>query len=405
MSHDQSDPLAPLRDAFVLPEGVCYLNGNSLGALPKQAALQIQHTVQAQWGQSLVSAWNTAGWIDWPESLGDALAQVLGAAHGQTLICDSTSINIFKLLHAALERHPKRRVIVLERDAFPTDNYIAQGLQQIRGDLQLLYCDAHELAQNLDRDDIAAALLGHVNYRSGERLPLQQLQNIATQHATPIVWDLAHSAGAIPLALDLWGVEYAVGCTYKFLNGGPGAPAFAYVAKACQRELNPLLQGWLGHQHPFAFSPEYTASDGIRRLQVGTPPIVAMAALKASLEIFEQTNINTLWGKSCALFEHFVAALRERDLLSELALLTPCKADQRGSQLSLQHPQAQAICQALAAQHNVIADFRRPGVLRFGLTPLYTRFHDIDHAVTALHSIMRTSSWRDVTFPTHHKVT
>ena len=401
---DQADPLAELRDAFVLPAGLCYLNGNSLGPLPRTSAKRLDTELHEHWGQALVGAWNSAGWIDLPIQLGNKLGGLLGAAEGQTLVADSTSINLFKLLHAALQRHPQRRLVVLEHDAFPTDNYIAQGRRQLRPDLELHYLAADELMDALAGSDVAAALLGHVNYRSGRRLDLPALQRQAHTQDTPIVWDLAHSIGALPLALDAWEVDYAVGCSYKFLNGGPGAPAFSYVARRRQADLKLLLQGWLGHHRPFAFEPEYRPAENIRRLQVGTPSILSMASLDAALDVFAKTTVEKLWDKSCRLFDDFQTGLQNRPELADFELMTPADPAHRGSQLSLAHPHAHAICRALA-EAGVIADYREPAILRFGLTPLYTRFSEIDRALNTLCDIMRDDRWGAPEYQQQQKVT
>ncbi len=394
---------APLRDAFVLPEGKIYLNGNSLGALPRQVQQRMQQVISDEWGADLVGAWNSAGWVDLPQRLGDKIGHILGAAPGQTLVCDSTSINIFKLLHAALQRHPNRRVVLLEDTAFPTDNYIAQGLLRVRPDLQLRCLPATQIAEAL-ADEVAAVLLSHVNYRTGARVDLPLLQSRAAPSGIPIVWDLAHSAGAFPLHLDAWGVEYAVGCGYKFFNGGPGAPAFAYVAKAAQPGLQPILSGWFGHARPFAFEPDYAPATGIERLQVGTPAILSMSALDAAIDLLQQCDPTDLWQRSCHLFDCMLHALEADPVFSQCRVLTPREAEQRGSQLSIEHPQAYAVCRALAAQ-GVISDYREPGILRFGFAPAYVDESDVVNAAGHLLTILREQGWDKPEYQQRTKVT
>nr|MBV6631179.1 kynureninase [Oceanococcus sp. HetDA_MAG_MS8] len=396
-------PNAPLREHFVLPAGRIYLNGNSLGPLPKLARERLHRVIDAEWGQHIVSGWNQAGWVDLPQRVGNKLGALIGAARGQVVVCDSTSVNILKLLHAALSWHPQRRVLLLEEQAFPTDNYMAQGLRQLRPDLELRPLPGSQIAAALD-DSVAAVLVSHINYRSGERLDLPSIQAQATNQGIPIVWDLAHSAGAVPLDLDSWGVDYAVGCGYKFLNGGPGAPAFAYVAQRHQAQLQPLLSGWFGHARPFAFEPDYQPAADINRLQVGTPPILSMSALDAALDVFASQSIHQLWQQSCALFERLLQALEADPVFDECELLTPRAPEARGSQLSLHHPEAYAICRALAAD-DVIADYREPGILRLGLAPAYLRADDVDQAAALLLRILREQRWRDPAFQTRLKVT
>jgi kynureninase len=396
-------PSAPLREQFVLPSGRVYLNGNSLGPLPTAARERLHQVIDDEWGQQIVSGWNQAGWVDLPQRLGDKIGRLIGAAQGQVVVCDSTSINILKLLHAALCWHPQRRVLLLEEQAFPTDNYMAQGLRQLRPDLQLRPLPGAQIAAALD-DSVAAVLVSHINYRSGERLDLPSVQAQAKNQGIPIVWDLAHSAGAVPLELDRWGVDYAVGCGYKFLNGGPGAPAFAYVAERHQAQLQPLLSGWFGHARPFAFEPDYQPAADINRLQVGTPAILSMSALDAAIDVLASVPSARLWQQSCALFDRLLHTLEADPVFAECQVLTPRAPEARGSQLSLHHPEAYAICRALAAEE-VIADYREPGILRLGLAPAYLSADDIDQAAAVLLRILREQRWRDPAFQTRLKVT
>lgn len=386
-----------------MPQGRVYLNGNSLGPLPRAARERLHQVIDEEWGQHIVGGWNAAGWVDLPQRVGDKIGRLIGAAQGQVVVSDSTSINILKLLHAALSWHPERQIVLLEEHAFPTDNYMAQGLRQLRPELELRPLPAAQISAALD-DSVAAVLVSHINYRSGERLDLPGIQAQANKRGIPIVWDLAHSAGAVPLELDGWGVDYAVGCGYKFLNGGPGAPAFAYVAQRHQAQLHPLLSGWFGHARPFAFEPDYQPAADINRLQVGTPPILSMSALDAALDVFEAQSIAQLWQQSCALFDRLIHTLEADPVFRECELLTPRAPEARGSQLSLRHPEAYAICRALAAG-DVIADYREPGILRLGLAPAYLSADEIDQAAAVLLRILREQRWRDPAFQTRLKVT
>ncbi len=400
---DAADALAPARAAFALAPELLYFNGNSLGPCTYKTIEHMRTVVEKQWGIEIIRGWNTAGWIDLPLQTGEKLSKILGAASGQSIVCDSTSINLYKLLSGALARHPTRKVVLLERGAFPTDNYIAQGIATREPRLELREVSARELPEALS-DEVAAVVFSHVNYRSGERVDIPAMQRRAAHYDIPVVWDLAHSAGAVPLHLDDWGVEYAVGCGYKFLNGGPGAPGFAYVATRRIASLEPVLQGWFGHQQPFAFDPRYRPEDSIRRLQVGTPPILSMSALDSALDFLNQFELGELWVKSCRLFAHFMQALERTGLDEDFQLLTPRDPEARGSQISLEHPHAHEICRALAAR-GVIADYREPGVLRFALTPLYMRFQDVDSCVDHLATIMQTENWRRPEFRLREKVT
>lgn len=411
MSHPADSPMAapsPARpELFALPPGVIYLNGNSLGALPHAVVDTLDRAVREEWGQQLVGAWNTAGWVDLPRRLGDRIGERLGAAGGQMRVCDSTSINLYKLTHAALQWHPARPQVLLEAGAFPTDNYIAESLCLGRPATTVEHLSAEAISDRLSdarAESVAAVVLSHVNYRTGARVDLPRLQALAARHDVPVVWDLAHSAGVVPLALDAWGVDYAVGCGYKFLNGGPGAPAFAYVAQRRQATLQPVLPGWFGHARPFAFEATYSAASGADRLQVGTPPILSMRALETAVEVLAAVDADALWRHAIALFERLLAALEADPVFAECTVLTPRAAEQRGSQLSLEHPQAFALCRALAAE-GVVADYREPGILRLGLAPLYLTLADMDRAAAMLLQILREQRWQKPQFHVRPQVT
>jgi kynureninase len=395
---DVLDVLAHKRAEFDLPANTIYLDGNSLGCLPHAARLRAQDVVQTQWGRDLIKSWNSHGWIDLPTSVGEKIAALIGAAPGQTLCCDSISVNLFKVLSAALMMQSGRSVVLSQRDNFPTDLYMAQGLEQLLGSqrCQLVMVDEGRIAEHLDTS-IAVLMLTHVNFRSGRIHDMQTLTQLAHEKGILVIWDLAHSAGVLPLELDQWGVDFAVGCTYKYLNGGPGAPAFVYAAKKHLPTLKQPLSGWMGHKAPFDFSAQYTGADGIEKFLCGTPPVISMSVLDAALDVFSDVDTQQLRTKSQALSELFAALVAQQPSLSALTCGSPGNSDERGAQLAYHHPQAYEICQALISR-NVIADFRAPDILRVGLSPLYLRFEDIWHSVDILSEIMSSGAWRNPAF-------
>jgi kynureninase len=396
---DRRDELAGFRDRFVLPEEVIYLDGNSLGPLPIAAKARLAEVVEQEWGRSLIRSWTDHGWIDLQFRIGEKIAVLIGAAPGTTVVADSTSVNLYKLLAAALQRRPDRRVILTEAGNFPTDLYIAQGLA---AHLRL----GHEVRQVSDLiaeldDKVAVLMLTHVNYRSGAMHDMPALTRAAHDAGALVVWDLSHSAGAAPLQLEADRVDLAVGCGYKYLNGGPGAPAFLYIARHMQDELQLPLTGWLGHAVPFAFESEYRAAEGIARAVVGTPPILSLAALEVGVDIALAAPMPAVRAKSLALTDSFMVLMAED---SEFSVLTPAEASRRGSQVAFTHPDGYAIMQALI-ERGVVGDFRAPDVLRFGLAPLYVRFVDVWDAVATLRDVMRDGAWRDDRFQQRRKVT
>lgn len=383
---------------FYQPEGLIYLDGNSLGMLPQNVPERLQQVIQQQWGEHLINGWNQHGWLQLPLTVGDKLAPLVGAAPGQMICCDSISIHLFKLLAAALAAQPERREIVSSADNFPTDLYMAQGLQQFLGNER---CQLRLVAESDLLDAISAqtavVLVTEVNFRSGRRLDIAALSARAHQLGARIIVDLAHSAGALPVALDDWQVDYAVGCTYKYLNAGPGAPAFAYVAKRHQSSLQQPLQGWLGHADPFAFQPNYQPAEDIRSLLTGTPSILALAAVDAALEAFAGVNMTQLQQQALALADQFHQRLSAAGLIDQFERLTPFEPQARGSQLSYAHPHAYAICQAWI-EAGVIADFRAPNVLRLGITPLYLSAYQVALAADKLIVIMQTQRYLDARY-------
>ena len=390
---DIADELAPLRDLFTLPEGVVYLDGNSLGALPKATPGRVAEVVQEEWGRGLIRSWNDAGWMAMPGRVGDKIARLIGAAPGTVMVADSTSVNLFKLLGAALAARPGRRVIVSERGNFPTDLYVAEGLAALvdRGhSLRLL--EAGGIAGAID-EDVAVVMLTQVNYHTGAMLDMGAITRAAHARGALVLWDLAHSAGAVVVELAGCDVDLAVGCGYKFLNGGPGAPAFLYVAPRLQESLRYPLTGWLGHAAPFAFETGYRPGTGIARTMVGTPPVLSLAALEVGVDIALRTPMAAVRAKSVQQTRLFAALVEQMAGPWGFRLVSPREAALRGSQVCLAHEQAYPIMQALIAR-GVIGDFRAPDILRFGITPLYTRFVDLWDAAAALRLVMVRGEWQ-----------
>jgi len=406
---DRSDPLAHLRSRFALDAQTIYLDGNSLGVPPVAAAARARAVIDDEWRGGLIRSWNGAGWFALPRRLGDKLAPLVGAAAGETVVTDTISINLFKLLSAALReadaRDASRRVIVSERANFPTDLYIAQGLieQLDRGYTLRLVDDPADLPAAID-DETAVVMLTHVNYRTGHMHDMGALTQIAHRAGALALWDLAHSAGAVPIDLNGANADFAVGCTYKYLNGGPGSPAFAWVPKRHQARLSQPLSGWWGHRAPFAMDPRYTPDDGIGRFLCGTQPIVSMALVESGLDVFLETDMQAVRRKSLALTDQFIALVESRCAGQALSLVTPRAHAQRGSHVSFEHPHGYEVMQALIAR-GVIGDYREPSVLRFGFTPLYTRFVDVWDAVETLRDILERQTWRAPEFAARHTVT
>ncbi len=401
---DRDDELAPLRDLFEIPEGVIYLDGNSLGALPKATPARVADVVREEWGRGLISSWNDAGWMATPSRVGDKIARLVGAPAGSVMVADSTSVNLFKLLGAALAARPDRRTIVSERRNFPTDLYIAEGLAALldRGHA-LRLAEPDDIAAAIG-EDTAVVLLTHVNYHTGAMHDMAAITRAAHAKGALVLWDLAHSAGAVPVDLMGCNVDLAVGCGYKFLNGGPGAPAFLYVVPRLQEGLRLPLTGWLGHAAPFAFEPGYRPATGIARTLVGTPPVLSLAALEVGIDIALLAPMEQVRAKSVHLTTLFAALLEQAGAPWGLRLASPRDAARRGSQVCLAHDQAYPIMQALIAR-GVIGDFRAPDILRFGITPLYTRYVDLWEAAEVLRHVMATGAWQDPAFRTVRAVT
>ncbi|EJL87719.1 kynureninase [Polaromonas sp. CF318] len=416
---DTQDPLRALREQFTLPEGVIYLDGNSLGVLPVTAAARVAEAVTAEWGQGLIRSWNSAGWFELPQRLGNKIARLVGAAPGEVVATDSTSINLYKVLSAALhiaaQDAPTRKVIVSERSNFPTDLYIAEALCRERG-FRLQLVEPEEIAAALT-SEVAVLMLTHVNYRTGAMHDMAALTAAAHAAGALTVWDLAHSAGAVPVDLNATKADFSIGCGYKYLNGGPGAPAFVWVnPKHADRFWQPLA-GWWGHAAPFAFTPDYRPAAGISRYLCGTQPILSMTALECGLDTVLAAEalggMRALRQKSLALTDLFIQLVEERCAGHGLGLATPREHAQRGSQVCLTRTEgAYAIVQALIAR-GVIGDFRAGDgaagkhldILRFGFTPLYIGFEDVWNAVEHLKQVLETAEWRKAEFNQKHAVT
>jgi kynureninase len=393
---------AATKAQFVLPEGVTYLDGNSLGPLPRAAAARVATTVTEEWGQMLIGGWNKAGWMDQPSRVGDRVARLIGAAPGTVVMGDTLSIKVYQALASALDMNPTRRVILSDTGNFPSDLYMAQGLCRMLGQGYVLKTVAPEAVMSAINDTVAATLITEVDYRTGARHDMAAITARAHAVGALTIWDLAHSAGALPVDLAGAQADFAVGCTYKYLNSGPGGPAFIYVAPKHANKVNPALSGWLGHDAPFAFDPDYRPGPGIERMRVGTPPVLQLAALEAALDIWDQVDMADLRATSLSLTDQFIAEVEAS--CPTLTLVTPRDHQRRGSQVSFAHPEGYAVMQCLIA-NRVVGDFRAPNILRFGFTPLFTDAADVTRAATTLARIMAQSLWDRPEFKTRAKVT
>jgi kynureninase len=397
---DAADPIAGYRKQFALPPGVIYLDGNSLGALPLGTAARLGEVVRREWGEGLVRSWNSADWIGLPRRVGAMIAPLIGAEADEVIACDSTSVNLFKLIAAALAMRPGRKVVLSEPGNFPTDLHVIAGLEG-QGLAERRLAPAGELEAALDTR-VAALVLTHVHYKTGAMHDMARLTRAAHEAGALVLWDLSHSVGAVPVDLNGCGADLAVGCGYKYLNGGPGAPAFAYVARRHLPALQQPLTGWMGHAAPFAFRDDYAPAPGIERLLTGTPPILGLAALEEGVRLIAEIGVERLHAKSRALSQFLRAAVAEA--APGLPCVSPEDPAPRGSHLSFRHPEAYAIAQALIAR-GVIPDFRDPDVLRLGLAPAYIRFEDCWHASQALGEVLARGEWERAEFRTRAAVT
>lgn len=393
---------AATKAMFQLPDGMIYLDGNSLGPLPRKAADRVAAMITDEWGQMLITGWNKAGWMEQPSRVGDRIGELIGAEPGHVVMGDTLSIKVYQALAAALELRPDRRVILTDNGNFPSDIYMAQGLiaSLARGH-ELLIVDPEDVADHIT-DKVAVTLLTEVDYRTGRKHDMQDLTARAHAAGALTIWDLAHSAGALPVDLAGCGADFAVGCTYKYINGGPGAPAFIYVAPRHSSTARPALAGWLGHEAPFAFDTTYRPGQGIERMRVGTPPVLALAALEAALDIWDMTTMQDVRAASIALGEQFIAGIEAACPM--LTLASPRDAAQRGSQISFRFDNGYAAIQALIAR-GVVGDFRAPDVMRFGFTPLFIDAADVDRAVAIIGDVMTNRLWDQPDYHARARVT
>ena len=387
---DAADPLASARAAFSLPDGVRYLDGNSLGALQPAVAQRLREVVDHEWGHGLIRSWNDAGWVELPRRVAHRLAPLLGAEPVELAVTDSTSVNLFKALAPARRLRPGRRVLLTDDANFPTDVYVAHGLAELTGDVEVRVVATDAVAEHLDAD-VAVLLLTHVDYRTGRRHDAKDLTAAAHAVGALTIWDLSHSTGALDVDLRAWEVDLAVGCTYKYLNGGPGSPAYLYVAEPHLDRIGSPVRGWFGHARPFAFDLGYEPAPGAERFLDGTPPVLSMAALETALEVFDGVDRATLDAKAAALTGRFIDLVDAR-CSGEVEIVTPRDAARRGAQVSLRHDHADAVMQAMIAR-GVIGDHRPPDLLRFGFAPLYVTHVDVWDAVEDLAEVLSTRAW------------
>ncbi len=400
LARDRDDPLATFHDAFSLPPDTIYLDGNSLGPLPRDAAQRGADVIETEWGQGLIRSWNSAGWFDLPRRLGEKVAALVGGRSGTAVVTDSTSVDLFKTASAALAVQradsPQRRVILTQRENFPTDIYVLQGLAEQLGDgYQVRLVDDADIAAGLPAmldEEVALVVLTQVNYRTGRLFDMAATSRCIHDAGALVIWDLCHSAGALPVDLSSDGADMAVGCTYKYLNGGPGSPAFLWVSQALQDRFTQPLSGWWGHERPFDMDPLYTPAQGIRRYLTGTQPIISMAVAELGLDIAARADVGAVRDKSLALTDLFVDLVEQRLGEHPLTLVTPRNHSERGSQVSIAHPHGFAVMSALI-DRGVIGDYREPEILRFGLAPLYIGFADVWDAVETLRDILDHRLW------------
>lgn len=390
------------RDLFEIPDGVIYLDGNSLGMMPKAARERVLKELDDSWGRELIRAWNTAGWIDLPAKIGNRIGALIGAPQGSVVVTDSTSINLFKALNAALSLAGDRQVILSDSGNFPTDLYVAQGVIKLLDRGHRLRVVAPDEVEAAIDEYTAVLMLTEVDYRTGRKHDMKRLTTKAHEMGAVTVWDLAHSAGALPVDLTGAKTEFAIGCSYKYLNGGPGAPAFIYVRPDIQDRVEPALSAWMGHSAPFQFPLDYTPAPAIDRMRTGTPPILSMTALDAALTVWDGVDIAAVRARSIALSERFIA--RVEASCPELTLASPRDPAKRGSQVSFRFHEGYAAMQALIAD-GVIGDFRAPDIMRFGFTPLYVSLDDVDEAVARLGRVMDERRWDRPEFKARSKVT
>jgi kynureninase len=402
VGRDLADPLGHLRNRFELPDGLIYLDGNSLGPLPVGVRERVAAVVADEWGSDLITSWNTHDWIGLPARAGAKIARLIGAAEDSVIVGDSTSVQLFKLLVAATRLRPNRRVIVTDATTFPTDSYIASSVARMTGS-EIRWCEPSDVAASLD-EDVAVLALTHVDYRSGRMHDAAALTAAAHAVGALACWDLCHSAGVVPVELAQWNADLAVGCGYKYLNGGPGAPAFAYVHPRWHDLLDQPLTGWLGHAEPFAFEQNYRPAHGIARVLTGTPSVLSMSALDAALDAFDGVSMAELRAKSLALTDYLIALADEHLTPYGVTVEAPREHGRRGSQVCLRHSEAYGLVQALIAR-GVVGDFRAPDLARFGLAPMYVRFVDVWDAVEQAVAVLASKEFAIGEYATRKLVT
>ena len=402
---DRDDPLRNYRSLFHLPEGVIYLDGNSLGPAPKEVFKKMEKVLHQEWAEDLIRSWNNAGWWELTDRLGSMVAKLIGADDDEVVVCDTTSVNLHKVLHAALSLKPGRNKVIAEADCFPSDLYVLEGVKSLHPDLEILLegRDGSSIPEMLD-EQVAAVLINHVDYRSGIIRDMENLTRQVQEFGGLAVWDLSHSAGIFPVQLNRCRVDFAVGCTYKYLNGGPGAPAYLYAASRHHAACNQPLSGWFGHARPFDFERHFDPDSGIRRFVCGTQPILSLRALQSGLEIYQDVSLQQVREKSMALTDLFIKLLKNECAAWELEIISPEDASQRGSQVAVSHPQGYAVMQALISR-GVIGDFRAPNLMRFGFAPLFLSYQDIHDAVKQLKQILESEEWNQEAFLQKSKVT
>jgi len=392
----------PRKDLFDLPEGVIYLDGNSLGPLPKGAVERVSAVMRAEWGHDLIKAWNTAGWMDLPRVVGDRIGELIGAPAGTVATGDTLSIKVYQALAAALKMRPDRKVILSDNGNFPSDLYMAEGLIGLLGQGYELRTPAPEAVADAITEEVAVVMLTHVDYRTGRMHDMDAITRRAHDAGAVMIWDLAHSAGAVPVDMGRSNAEFAVGCSYKYLNGGPGAPAFIYARPDIVQDVEPALSGWLGHDAPFAMERSYRPAMSTERLRVGTPPILQLAVLQQALAAWDGVDMGALRAASLALTDRFIEEVEAR--CPQLDLATPRDGAIRGSQVSFRFEHGYAAMQALI-DRGVIGDFRAPDIMRFGFTPLFIHEGDVVAAAAIIEDVIGNELWRDAKYQTRSRVT
>jgi len=403
---DTLDSINKVREEFALPKDVIYFDGNSLGPLPKNTIKSLDSVIQREWGDGLIRSWNDENWINLPRNLGNQIAPLIGAKEGEVIVVDSTSVNLFKVLSSALMLNENRKVIVSEAANFPSDLYILEGVNNMFGESyeRCLIDEGDDEIEKYIDSSTAVVVLSHINYKTGRITDLYKITTFAHEKGALVVWDISHSVGVLPMNLHDLGVDFAVGCTYKHLNGGPGAPGFLFVHSSLIEKVSQPLTGWLGHIKPFDFEVEYQPANDINKFICGTPPIIAYKAIESGLEIFKDLSIIEIREKSIKLSEMFIQLMQQECTEFGFMLFSPKNSEQRGSQISFLHENAYSIIQALIS-HGIIGDYREPNVMRFGISPLYMRFEDVWNAITCLREIMQTGEWQSEKFKNKNYVT